>query len=257
MKLLIDLGNSRVKWAWTSAEGLVQSGSATHRNRDLAIVLAELLHSSAPPVEVRVANVAGPAAGGLLAGAVYARFGVKPIFASSRDSAYGLSNGYRDPGQLGVDRWLAMCAAWQKFSGPLCLVDAGTAVTIDAITMEGVHCGGLILPGIGLMGAALRQETGDLDRVGSPELPSDMRATLMSDRGALGTDTASAIQLGAMRALAALVADCLAKLNDGGKLVLTGGDGALLAELMGAPSAYNPHLVLDGLALDPVCYSVA
>lgn len=257
MKLLLDLGNSRLKWAWTSADGLVQSGSAIHRDQDLVTVLAEPFRSSVPPVEVRVANVAGPAAGNLVAEAIYTRFGVKPIFARSRDSAYGLSNGYRDPGQLGIDRWLAMCAAWQKFSGPLCLVDAGTAVTIDAITVEGVHCGGLILPGINLMEAALRQETGDLDRIGGPELSRDLQAILVSGRGALGTDTASAIQLGAIRALAALVADCLAKLNDGAKLVLTGGDGALLAELMGGPYAYNPHLVLEGLALDPACYSVA
>ena len=69
-----------------------------------------------------------------------------------RDSACGLRNGYRDPAQLGVDRWLAMCAAWQQFPGSLCVVDAGTAVTIDVVAADGAHSGGLILPGVCLDG---------------------------------------------------------------------------------------------------------
>ena len=161
------------------------------------------------------------------------------------------------PGQLGIDRWLAMCAAWQKFSGPLCVVDAGTAVTIDVIAADGAHSGGLILPGIGLMVASLRQETGDLDRVAGPGKLQDMAAIRREHRFALGTDTASAIRLGAVRAIAAVVADCLAMLGgqaDEAKLVITGGDGERLAELIGVPAAYRPSLVLEGLALDPACY---
>jgi type III pantothenate kinase len=257
MKLLIDIGNSRMKWAWSSAEGLIRFGQTTHRNRDFSAALAELLHGSTPPVEVRVANVAGPAAGALLNEAVYERFRVRPVFARSPDSAYGLKSGYRSPGQLGIDRWLAMCAAWQKLSCPLCVVDAGTAITIDTVMADGAHSGGLILPGIRLMAAALRQETGDLDRVAGPALPQDISALPMQG-GALGVDTAGAIQLGATRAIMALVADCLSRLNaevDGAKLAITGGDGAWLAGLLGVPAACYPNLVLEGLALEPACYS--
>ena len=259
MKLLIDLGNSRLKWAWSSAEGLLRFGHATHRNRDLSAALAELPSGATLPDEVRVANVAGPAAGAQLAEAVYERFGVRPVFARSRDAAYGLRSGYRVPGQLGIDRWLAMCAAWQKLSRPLCVVDVGTAITIDAITADGVHSGGLILPGIGLMTAALRQETGDLGRATGPGFPQEMSTIRIQDGFSLGTDTASAIQLGTVRAIAALVADCLARLNgeaDGVRLAITGGDGEWLAGLIGAPLAFNPNLVLEGLALEPACYSI-
>lgn len=260
MKLLLDIGNSRLKWAWSSAEGLVRAGCTTHRGRDLSAVLIELLCGSDCPDEVRVANVAGSAAGAMITEAVHARSGLRPVFARSRDKACGIRNGYRDPAQLGVDRWLAMCAAWQMFPGSLCIVDAGTATTIDVIAADGAHSGGLILPGIALMATALRQQTADLDRVAGPALPQDMLIVSAQDRYSLGSDTASAIRLGAVRATAALVADCLANLNgvaEEMKLMITGGDGAQLAGVLDAPAAWYPDLVLEGLAIEPACYAVA
>ena len=259
MRLLLDLGNTRLKWAWSPGEGLVGAGHATHRNHGLPAALTELLRDSAVPDEVRVANVAGPAAGKLVAEAVFARFGFSPVFARSRAAAYGLKNGYREPAQLGVDRWLAMCAAWRKRPGPLCVVDAGTAVTLDVIAADGTHSGGLIFPGVALMVAALRQETGDLDQFAGPGFSPEMPTICAADRDALGTDTADAIRLGVARACVALVADSLARLNSkagAAQLVITGGDGAQFARLLDAPAAYDPDLVLEGLALDPACYEL-
>jgi type III pantothenate kinase len=259
MKLLLDVGNSRVKWAWLSAEGLVGQGCALHRNHDLVATLSGSLQAGLIPDEVRVANVAGPAAGAQVAAAVVQRFGITAVFARSRDAANGLRNGYLEPAQLGVDRWLAMCAAWQRFPGPLCVVDAGTAVTVDSIAADGLHAGGLIVPGVELMVAALRRETGDLDRVAGPATDRGMAEIRPEHRHLLGLDTASGIQLGVLRALVALVADCVTRPDLAGaepKLIITGGDGGRLARLIGRPAVYLPDLVLDGLALDPVCYSV-
>jgi type III pantothenate kinase len=260
MKLLLDVGNSRVKWAWSSAEGLVRTGHAWHRNHDLAVALAQALQGAPAPDEVRVANVAGPAASALVAEVILGKFGIAPVFARSRDTAYGIRNGYSDPGQLGVDRWLAMCAAWQKFSGPMCVVDAGTAVTVDIIAADGLHSGGLIVPGVALMVAVLRRETGDLERAAGPDGEQDLLAAPIEDRYRLGMDTASGIRLGVIRALAAFIADCLARsdaVDVEAKLIITGGDGARLARFIGVPAVSAPNLVLDGLALDPACYTVA
>lgn len=260
MKLLLDVGNSCVKWAWLSTEGLLRTGHALHRNHDFAGALNKVLQGAPIPDEVRVANVAGPAAGALVAEAVFGRFGISPVFARSRDAAYGLRNGYSDPGQLGIDRWLAMCAAWQRFSGPLCVVDAGTAVTVDMIAADGAHSGGLIVPGFALMVAALRRETGDLDQAAGPDTGQEVLATMVQDRYALGLNTASGIRLGAIRALTALITDCLVKTgmnNVEAKLVITGGDGAWFARCIGPPAVHAPDLVLDGLSLDPACYAVA
>jgi type III pantothenate kinase len=260
MKLLLDVGNSRLKWAWLSAQRLVRSGHALHRNHDLAAALREVLLGAPTPDEVRVANVAGPVARALVADVIFESFGIPPVFARSRAMANGLRNGYRDPDQLGVDRWLAMCAAWQKFPGPLCVVDAGTAVTVDIVASDGLHAGGLIVPGAALMVASLRQETGDLDRAAGRGARQEALAIPIEDRHSLGLDTASGIRLGVIRALAAFVADCLASPDMApvqAKLVITGGDGALIARLLDRPAVHVPELVLHGLALDPVCYTVA
>lgn len=260
MKLLLDVGNSRVKWAWLSAQGLVRSGHALHRNHDLAGALRKALHGAPTPDEVRVANVAGPVASALVADIIFESFGIPPVFARARAMAYGLRNGYRDPDQLGVDRWLAMCAAWQKFPGPLCVVDAGTAVTVDIVASDGLHAGGLIIPGAALMVAALRQETGDLDRAAGRGGGQEVLAMLVEERHSLGLDTASGVQLGVSRALAAFITDCLLKPGFTAveaKLVVTGGDGARLARLIDRPAVHIPELVLHGLALDPACYAVA
>lgn len=260
MKLLLDAGNSRLKWAWLSAAGLVRMGHAWHRGHDLAGVLAKALQGAPVPDEVRVASVAGPAASAKLAEVILGKFGIAPVFARSRDTAYGIRNGYSDPDQLGVDRWLAMCAAWQQFSGPLCVVDAGTAVTVDIIAADGLHSGGLIVPGVALMVAALRRETGDLERAAGPDSEQDVLAAPIEDRYRLGMDTASGIRLGVIRALAAFIADCRARpdaVDAEVKLIITGGDGTRLARFIGLPAVCVPNLVLDGLALDPVCYTVA
>ena len=260
MKLLLDVGNSRVKWAWLSAQGQIRSGHALHRNHDLAGALRNALHGAPTPDEVRVANVAGPVASALVADVIFESFGIAPVFARSCAMACGLRNGYRDPDQLGVDRWLAMCAAWQKFPGPLCVVDAGTAVTVDIIASDGLHAGGLIVPGAALMVASLRQETGDLDRAAGRAGQQEVLATLVEERHSLGRDTASGIRLGVTRALAAFIAECLLKpgfTDVEAKLVITGGDGDRLARLIDRPAVHIPELVLHGLALDPVCYAVA
>jgi type III pantothenate kinase len=196
----------------------------------------------------------------LAAQVISERLGISAVFALSRDTAYGLRNGYRDPGQLGVDRWLAMCAAWQKFPGPLCVVDAGTAVTVDIVAADGLHSGGLIVPGAALMAAALRRETGDLDRAAGPDGEHEVATIRAEDRYQLGLDTASGIRLGTVRALAAFISDCLIGLNETdveAKLIITGGDSARLIRLIGLPAVCVPNLVLDGLALDPACYRVA
>jgi type III pantothenate kinase len=146
------------------------------------------------------------------------------------------------------------------FPGPLCVVDAGTAVTVDIIAADGLHSGGLIIPGAALMVAALRRETGDLERAAGPDGEQGVLAAPIEDRYRLGMDTASGIRLGVIHALAAFIADCRARpdvVDVEAKLIITGGDGARLARLIGLPAICVPNLVLDGLALDPVCYTVA
>jgi type III pantothenate kinase len=290
MKLLVDVGNSRVKWAFGTAAGFVALGEAGHNEGD---GLRALFDAAYAPAEIRVANVAGAEAAARVAARLHERFGIAPILARSAASGAGVRSGYADPAQLGVDRWLAICAAFARHRAPVCVVDAGTATTIDVVSGSGEHQGGLILPGITLMQSALLAGTGDLARLSSASdltrlptvngragtgasIPGPVQRT--AEHGiALGRDTAAAIRDGASQATASLVVACLNHLRDSaasgpgaGLLVLTGGAAPLLGSALlrvagdaggttvrGSRLEYRPQLVLDGLALDPPCFQVA
>lgn len=271
MKLLVDIGNSRVKWAFGTTAGFIALGEATH---NVPEELRALLDAEYDPGEIRVANVAGAEAGARVVVSLQERFGIAPVLARSAASGAGVRNGYVDPPQLGVDRWLAICAAFDRYRAPVCVVDAGTATTIDVVDAGGQHLGGLILPGLTLMQSALFGNTGDLARLFPGSEPTRRSAP---DGVLLGRDTGAAIRDGALQSTACLVGACLNRLRDGavsgappGLLVLTGGAAPLLGaevlrlagvgggnEVPGFRLEHRPQLVLDGLALDPPCYQIA
>lgn len=290
IKLLVDIGNSRVKWAFGTAAGFIALGEAM---QDVREELRALLDAEYEPGEIRVANVAGAEAGARVVVSLQERFGIAPILARSAVSGAGVRNGYVDPSQLGVDRWLAICAAFARYRTPVCVVDAGTATTIDIVDAGGEHRGGLILPGLTLMQSALFGNTGDLARLFPASEPTRRSApSKLVDTGSvvpgaargtapdsilLGRDTGAAIREGALQSTACLVGACLNHLRDSapsdappGLLVLTGGGAPLLgaavlrlAGVVGGSTVpdfrleHRPQLVLDGLALDPPCYQVA
>lgn len=269
VRLLVDVGNSRVKWAFATAAAFVASGEAPC---DEAGTFPGLLDADRSPDEIRVANVAGAGVGTRLAARLSERFGVAPLLARSAPHGAGVRSGYADPAQLGVDRWLAVCAAFARYREALCVVDAGTATTIDLVNRHGEHQGGLILPGITLMESALLGRTGDLARLSGASPVADPGVQYPgvatgSGTITLGRDTAAAIRQGALQATACLVAACLDPLRDGtaggrgpGLLVLTGGAAPALGAAMlrlGGPGfrlEHRPQLVLEGLDLDPPCF---
>jgi len=248
-----------VKWAFGSQGGFVETGQAA---LDAGSEWGRLLGTRQAPDEIRLANVAGAAAVAALAGRLAERFGIPPRMASSPAHGAGVRNGYANPGQLGVDRWLALCAAFVRYRASLCVLDVGTASTIDRVTADGRHEGGLILPGITLMAASLRTRTGDLARLADDPAGSSADSpvpAVTEGRPALGRDTAAAIRLAALQATACLALDCIVP-RGGGLLVVTGGAAPpLLPVLKGlaAPRGIRlehcPDLVLEGLALEPTC----
>ncbi len=281
MKLLVDVGNSRIKWAFGVAGRFVAEGEA---DSDVEASLGVMLDSRQVPEEIRIANVAGADPGIRIAALLQERFRIEPVFAGSAAVGAGIRNGYSDPGQLGIDRWLAICGAFSRYKAPVCVVDAGTATTIDLVTVNGEHRGGLILPGIALMQSALRRGTGNLARL-SAGADAGMDGTFpaaglpngpVETRIVLGRETAAAIRYGALQATACLARQCMDELCGGpsveaspGVLVLTGGavpalQAALLrlggfrgsGVLQGHRLEHRHQLVLEGLALDPPCFTI-
>lgn len=260
MKLLLDLGNSCLKWAVSAGGRITGHGRLEFPGNNPAEAMAFLSRLPVAPDEVRLASVAGPERSQGLAEALRAHYAAPIVQARSPQAGAGVRNGYRDPSQLGVDRWLALCASHGTHPGvPACVVDAGTATTLDVVAAEGFHRGGLILPGLDMMAAALRQGTGDLDRLARQPPAVVQVAGKTADDGWFGRDTAEAIRLGAVRATASLVDACMAalarELPDRPRLVLTGGNAPMLLAMLESPAEHRPTLVLEGLALEPPCFA--
>lgn len=134
-----------------------------------------------------------------------------------------LPTAYDDATKLGIDRWLGVLAARAMGTGPALVVDAGTAVTLDVLTAQGLHAGGYILPGLLMQQAALAAET---VRVQFPQ--PDWSAE------SLGTSTAAAVGHGSIRAICALVREVMHELDwvRAPRIYLTGGNAQDLAQFL-------------------------
>jgi len=234
MMLLIDLGNTRLKWAWWRDGRLQDGGALLHRGRDLGAELAQAWHGLPQPRAVHVASVAQPALRDQLTSVVTARWSCPIHLAVSQVEQAGVHNGYHDPAQLGVDRWLAMIGAWRRVQGAVCVVDCGSALTLDILDHQGRHQGGVIAPGLRLMGDALTRGTA------LPALAGAVTATL-------GRDTQTAMAAGTLQALQGLVGRCRRQAPADARLLLTGGDAGVIAAGIDGPHELIPDLVLEGL----------
>ncbi len=234
--LQLDVGNSGSKWRLLQDDEVVVRG--TYRAEDPSSLDA-LLHCTPTLQQVWVASVAGSEAEQSLADILHERWGVDVWFARSRASCSGLRNSYEEPERMGVDRWLAMLAAWHRLRGRVCVVDAGSALTCDLVSAEGQHEGGYIIPGPTLMERALLLDT---ERVRFEE---EAEYTL-----APGVSTAEAVRHGIALAQAGALA--LAMERDGilpSQLLFCGGWGEALMELLDKGGSYLPDLVFEGLEI--------
>ena len=162
--LVLDVGNSRMKWGLHGLRGWMAAGVTP--NTDIGTLALRDWQNLPRPVRVVGVNVAGEAARVRLEAQI-ARWRLVPQWLSSTAEACGVVNGYRTPSQLGADRWASLVAARQRTLAddpvsPAIVVNAGTAVTIDALTSDGRFLGGLIVPGLRLMLRVLAENTAAL-----------------------------------------------------------------------------------------------
>ena len=231
--LLVDRGNSGLKWLFLAAQ------EAPRRGRDMA-ELPAIAATEEGVTPALIASVADEQANGDLVAELTAR-GFAPWLATSPAALGALRNSYEQPERMGVDRWLAMVAARHRHAGRLCVVDAGSALTIDFVDSEGRHEGGFIIPGAALMRRALFQDT---DRV---RFDASVDAEL-----APGCSTAEAVNNGLLLAQAGAVRLALATAEAGGdtpRVFFCGGGAASLERAMDCTVARVPDLVFEGLVL--------
>jgi type III pantothenate kinase len=239
VELFMDFGNSAVKWA--TGEELTQGGVHRQASKEPVNKLIARLQPLEPPSQVHIATVLRSERLRELSAWMAASWQISPVFAQTRSAELGVVNGYRDPEQLGVDRWLGLLAGRAISKQPLLVVDCGTATTLDAMDAQGRHLGGAILPGLELFRHCLGAHT-DLPELEEPE-----------ETGGFATDTATGIAFGAMLATTSSIEAMLERvraLSDGdADCLLTGGSAGRVADHLSSPFRLVPNLILQGLRL--------
>lgn len=249
MKWLVDIGNTRVKWAWGDGATLSKHGAFPYAPDTLRNELQQWRTMRPRELEqALIASVAGPEITRRVRDFIGEAWSVKVEEAVAEPERDGLKNGYADPASLGVDRWLALLAAWRKYETSLCVVDCGTAITVDIVLHEGQgrgghHLGGHIYPSLATIRKALAMATGQI-RVDDDAVPAL----------AFGRSTPECVSNGYAFALSGLLRECLEKVRKehGAELltVITGGGAAALPpSLLPAVARHEPDLVLQGLNL--------
>jgi len=236
LNLYVDIGNSRIKLA----HGHDPVVAYYLASMQLAEIIADYSHDRPAPRQIIVANVAGEQVANEFNNACRQVWGKSPDYIRVAREFRGVTNGYSDYKQLGVDRWLAIIAAWFKYKTHLCVIDCGSAVTLDIVTASGQHVGGYIIPGPYLMQQALATNTSQLP------VPGDSTATL-----APGRTTAECIQNGTTLAVASFIENRLrsmtAKTGIKYECILTGGGAGAIIELIDLDIRHEPLLVVEGI----------
>lgn len=232
-QLLVDVGNSRCKWWWLNGDAVRASAHCVSSPDGLA----ESLQSAAVTASLAaLASVEDPGADPAYQAAITRATGAEVRFCRTAKHCLGLSNSYTEPQSMGVDRWLAMLAAWRPKPRAVCVVDAGTALTIDLVASSGQHEGGYILPGPRLMQESL---TARAQRIAVAPLDDPTLDPGRSTRDCVG-EGAWLAAIGALREVTRRYPDH--------QLVVTGGDGQQLLR-HGLNGEWRPDLVREGLAL--------
>lgn len=246
MLLLVDAGNTRIKWALAETDAGTKDGlgcwtdsGAVGRNEIEQLIDAWQGRGISTAL---LSNVAGQVIKEQLERILAdASSGASIEFFQSLPQAGGVRNGYRNPGQLGCDRFAAAIGAHALYPAQhLVVATCGTATTIDAITAGGIFLGGMILPGLGLMAASLARNTAQLPQV------SHRNDTVSP----FSDNTDDAIVSGCIAAQVGAIEHAVAKMVERygtAQCIISGGAATMVAPHVSLPCASVHNLVLIGL----------
>ena len=240
-KLLVDLGNTSLKWISVHEGRLNESNRISHRHNPLECQLDQAWGSERPPAIVWVVAVASQSLQDELRRWIEAHWSVPVHFMRTEKTTMGVTCAYQQPEDLGVDRWAAIVAAYNHHPQGVCVLDCGTAITLDLIDGDGLHLGGYILPGFELMRQSLFGNTA-IAVVEDEQISGDF-----------GKSTASCIALGARKAVASLVESSIERLQAAGvcdpALILTGSSANGIRSMIQIDHEIREQLVLEGLLM--------
>ena len=238
MKLLIDIGNTRLKWGLTDGTEIVSGKTLCNREENFQENLLHLWKEIKAPQKIAISCVSAADIQQKVQAIAQQRWpAVQIILAKSQAQAYGVNNAYQQADRLGVDRWLCLLAARHYHQLPACIVDCGTAITVDILDDHGIHQGGVIAPGLTLMKKSLCQGTHDLEFF------------QIAGRPGLADNTEMAIFSGTLLSVVGLIEQLVKDRGESMNLLCTGGDADLVVRYLSDKAANVPDLVLQGLSI--------
>ncbi len=238
MNLLVDIGNTRLKWALQRSGKLDTCAAIVHKQEDFPATLQTAWQLLPIPDGIYLACVSSTELKQLLITMMVQLWPNCPLQEIHTEKySHGVSNAYINPEKLGVDRWLAMLGAFEHYSAPLCVVDFGTAITLDIIDKQGRHLGGMIMPGLTLLKLSLSKGTADL-----------VFCSERHEQG-LANYTQAAIYNGSLCAVKGFIEAGLIQTAQTTQLILTGGDAEFLADTLKLDAVVDTELVFKGMAL--------
>ncbi len=244
IKLLLDIGNTALKWATYHNQQVLASGVVPHQ-KNITKSLQKIATDLSVIESVLVANVTGESSNREISDYFYQRLDIAVHIIKSQAKGFNVKNGYVVPERLGVDRWMALIAARKISKQALLIVDLGTATTFDALTSSGNHLGGLIMPGLQLMHESLLNET-SISKVPFVDVDVDVD---------FASDTVGAVSSAAILSTVALTERLYQALSNrtgsSPQLIMTGGHAKVVGTQLGVNGAirYEPELIMQGLAI--------
>ena len=236
--LAIDVGNTRIKWGIWQQNVLEQKGASNYRSEQLEEDLDQCFAPLLQQDSVYACCVSSEQVQLSLHQWFQRQWGVNVHFIESQSQLMGVRNGYDDPHQMGADRWVAMIAAYTKYQKAVCVIDCGTAITLDIVSAQGQHLGGLIMPGLDMMKNALYMGTRRIKPA-------------IGDLCDLGMNTADAVTSGCyqllVNGLQGLVVKHSAAVEGDLLCVVTGGNAELLVRENQIHCCHDADLILYGL----------
>lgn len=237
-RLLLDLGNSRLKWAIDDHGEFRVGAPIAHDTKGLGD-LTPLFAAARNVSSAWVSSTALSLTDSLMT-AIHDALGINMQIFQSPKEALGIRSAYDEPTTLGTDRFLAMAGARAQVDGAFLVADAGTALTLDMVDEGGQHLGGLIVPGPVLMRDALHLRTAGI-RTGEVVRIREF-----------ARNTNDAVWSGACLASVALIEHAYRHgrvgIGTDIELLLSGGSMPALETHLSIPHRKLPNLVLEGLA---------
>jgi len=255
MNLLIDVGNTRIKWLLTPSSRLLCQGNIIeiaeiaiqgaweYSLRIFADELSRQWKDLPTPKNIFVANVAGEALRQQLQSWFKNKWQLQASFIKTESNLFNVKNGYDNPQQLGVDRWLASVAAYHVMKNTVAVIDCGSCITVDVVDQSGQHLGGMIAPGFAIAKSALVKKTQGCHY----DFNFDASSLL------LGANTQTCIDSGIEHMAVGFIEIVCQKLKTSYadiSIIITGGDAKQLQQQLSVDNLiYCENMVLCGLAL--------